>query len=61
MARMDEGRGAFKTLTGTNKGKRPRDPRYASSNLAEEIDYFQVAKIMSTSPPGGTLSRGSRV
>ena len=40
----------------------PRDPRFAGSNPAE-VDgfFFQGVKIMSTSPPGGTLSWGSRV
>ena len=33
----------------------PRDPRFAGSNPAE------VVKILSTSPPGGTLSWGFRV
>ena len=32
----------------------PRDPKFACSNPAE-------IKILSTSPPGGTLSWGSRV
>ena len=34
----------------------PQDPRFAGSNLA---GVFQDAKILSTSPPGGTLSWGS--
>ena len=39
----------------------PRDPRFAGSNPAEVDEFFQDAKILSTSPLGGTLSRGSRV
>ena len=31
----------------------PRDPRFSGSNPA---DFFQDVKILSTSPPGGTLS-----
>ena len=36
-----------------------RDPRFAGSNPAEVDDFFQDVKILS--PPGGTLSWGSRV
>ena len=36
----------------------PRDPRFAGSNPAEIDGFFQDVKILSTSPPGGTLSRG---
>ena len=39
----------------------PRDPRFAGSNLAEVDGFFQDVKILSTSPPGGTLNLGSRV
>ena len=39
----------------------PRDPRLAGSNPAEATGFFQDVKILSTSPPGGTLSWGSRV
>ena len=39
----------------------PRDPRFAGSNTAEVDEFFQDVKILSTSPPGGTLSWGSRV
>ena len=39
----------------------PRDPRFAGSNPAEVDGFFQDVKILSTSPPGGTLSWGSRV
>ena len=39
----------------------PRDPRIAGSNPAEVAGFFQDVKILSTSPPGGTLSWGSRV
>ena len=39
----------------------PRDPRFAGSNPTEVDEFFQDVKILSTSPPGGTLSWGSRV
>ena len=39
----------------------PRDPRFADSNPAEVDGFFQDVKILNTSPPGGTLSWGSRV
>ena len=39
----------------------PRDPRFAGSNPAEVDGFFQDVKTLSTSPPGGTLSWGSRV
>ena len=39
----------------------PRDPRSAGSNPSEVDGFFQDVKILSTSPPGGTLSWGSRV
>ena len=39
----------------------PRDPRFAGSNPAEVDGFCQDIKILSTSPPGGTLSWGSRV
>ena len=38
-----------------------RDPRFADSNPAEVNGFFQDVKILSTSPPGGTLCRGSRI
>ena len=38
-----------------------RDPRFAGSNPAEVDGFFQDVKILSTSPPGGTLSWGSPV
>ena len=38
-----------------------RDPKFAGSNSAEVDGFFQGVKILSTSPPGGTLSWGSRV
>ena len=37
----------------------PRDPRFAGWNLAEVDRFFSCIKILSTSPPGGTLSWGS--
>ena len=39
----------------------PRDPRLAGSNPAVIDGFFQDVKILSTSPPGGTLSWGSQV
>ena len=39
----------------------PRDPRFAGSIPAEIDNFFQDVKIQNTSPPGGTLSRKSRV
>ena len=36
----------------------PRDPRFAGSNPAEVDGFFLDVKILSTSPPGGTLSWG---
>ena len=36
----------------------PQDPRFASSNPTEIDGFFQDEKILSTSPPGGTLSWG---
>ena len=39
----------------------PWDPRYAGSNPAEVDGFCQDVKILSISPPGGTLSWGSRV
>ena len=38
----------------------PREPRFAGSNPAEVDGFVQVVKILSTSSPGGTLSRGFR-
>ena len=38
-----------------------RDPRFAGSNPAKVDGFFEDVKILNTSPPGGTLSRGSRV
>ena len=39
----------------------PRDRRFVGSNPAEVDGFFQDVKILSTSPPGGTFSWGSRV
>ena len=39
----------------------PRYPRFAGSNPVEVDGFLQDVKILSTSPPGGTLSWGSRV
>ena len=39
----------------------PRNQRFAGSNPAEVDGFFQDVRILSTSPPGGTLSWGSRV
>ena len=48
-------------LDGVGVACSSRVPRFASSNPAEVDGFFQDVKIVSTSPPGGTLSRGSRV
>ena len=37
----------------------PQDPTFAGSNPAEFDGFFQDVKILSKSPPGGTLSLGS--
>ena len=37
----------------------PGDPRFAGSNPAEVDGFFQDVKILSTNPPGGTISWGS--
>ena len=37
----------------------PRNPRFAGLNPAEDDGFFQDVKILSTSPPGGTLTWGS--
>ena len=39
----------------------PQDPRFAGLNPAEANEVFQDVKILRTSPPGGTLSWGSRI
>ena len=39
----------------------PQGPTFAGSKPAEVDGFFQDVKILSTSPPGGTLSWGSRV
>ena len=39
----------------------PREPKFAGSNPSEVDGFIQDVKILSTSPPGGTLSWGSRV
>ena len=39
----------------------PRVPRFPGSNPGEVDGLFQDVKILSTSPPGETLSLGSRV
>ena len=36
----------------------PRDPRFAGLNPTEVDGFFQDVKILSTSPPEGTLSWG---
>ena len=39
----------------------PRDPRFAGPNPAEVEGFSKDVKILSTSPPGGTLCCESRV
>ena len=38
-----------------------RDLKFVGSNPADVDGFFRDVKILSTSPPGGTLSWGSRV
>ena len=38
----------------------PRDPRFAGLNPAEVDGFFQDVKILSSSPPGGTLGWGPK-
>ena len=52
---------AYVGLGGLGVTCSPRDPRFAGSNPAEVDGFFQDVKILSTSPPGGTLSWGSQV
>ena len=54
----------YKILDKINKiirKSRPRDPRFAGSNPAEFDGFFKGVKILSTSIPGGSLGRESRV
>ena len=39
----------------------PRDQRFEGLNPTEVDEFFQDVKILSTSPPEGTLGWGSRV
>ena len=39
----------------------PQDPRFVGSDPAEVDELFQDLKILSTSPPGGTIIWGFRV
>ena len=39
----------------------PQDSRFTGSNPTEVNGFFQDVKVLSTSPPGGTFSWGSRV
>ena len=39
----------------------PGDPSYVGLNSAEVVGFFQDVKILSTYPPGGTLSHGSEI
>ena len=48
-------------LSGLGVTCSPRDPRFAGSNPAEVDGFFEDVKILGTSPPGETLSWGSRV
>ena len=50
---IDVGLGGFRVTSS------PRDPRFAGSNPAEVDGFFLDVKVLSTSPPGGTLSWGS--
>ena len=46
------------SLNGLEVPCSPQDPRFTDSNPAEADGFFQDVKILSTSPPGGTLSWG---
>ena len=48
-------------LSGLRVTCSPQDAMFASSNPAEVDVFIQDVKILSTSPPGGALSWGSRV
>ena len=48
-------------LGGTGVTCSPQEPRFADSNPAEVDGFFQDVKFLSISPPGGPLSRKSRV
>ena len=48
----------FLLLLLTSQPRCSRDPRFAGSNPAEVDGFFQDVIILSTSPPGGTLSWG---
>ena len=48
-------------LSGLGVTCSPQDPRFAGSSPAKVDGFFHDVKILSTSPPGGTLSWGSRV
>ena len=48
-------------LTGLGVTCSPRDPKFAGTNPAEVDEFFQDGKILSTSPPGGTVSWDSRI
>ena len=52
--------GDLVTLGGLGVTCSPRDQISAGSNLTEVDGFFQDVKILRTSPPGGTLSWGSR-
>ena len=48
-------------LGGLGETCSPWDTRFSGSHPAEVDGFFQDVNILSTSPPGGTLSWGSRV
>ena len=56
-----ESNGNAVVLSGLGSTCSPRNPRFAGSNPAEINEFFQDVKILNKSPPGGTLSWGSRV
>ena len=49
------------TIGGLGVKCSPRDPRFAGLSPTEVDRFFQDVNILSTSPPGGTLSYESRV
>ena len=53
-----QGKRSTSGLAGLGVMCSPRDPWFAISNPAEVDEFFQDVKILSTSPPGGTLNWG---
>ena len=56
---MEEHQNSIWVIGGLDVTCDPRDLKLASSNPTEVDGFFQNVKILSTNPPGGTLSRAS--